>query len=95
MSLLEELSQSELMDLCEKRKEVVYQLEREKHTLVDVLALTKKSLEDTEKEHTDMRLKIQKANHILDNWCKECEHDSFDSECENDCKIIDLKKALK
>ena len=39
--------------------------------------------------------KIVEANKILTNWCKECEHDTFSSQCENDCKIIDLKKVLK
>lgn len=38
---------------------------------------------------------VYKANKILSDWCKECEHDTFGSECENDCKIIDLKRILQ
>jgi hypothetical protein len=50
----------------------------EAQTLVDVLALTKKSLEETEKEHTEMRLKIQEANKALDNFEAEISDQVFE-----------------
>ena len=39
--------------------------------------------------------KIKDSRKILDNCCKECEHDSFSDECENDCKILDVKLLLR
>lgn len=59
------------------------------------LAVVRKVAEKAVLVNADLRQKIEDITKILADWCKECEHDDFGSECENDCKIIDLRKVLK
>jgi hypothetical protein len=54
-----------------------------------------KKAEKLEDENAQLREKmITKVQKLLNECCKECEHDTFESDCPNDCKINDLRDIL-
>jgi hypothetical protein len=65
-------------------------VEKENVVLAKKILEAKKDLGKWKHFWNEEAVKIEKANEILEKWCKDCKLDNL-SVCENDCGIHDLR----